>query len=116
MQNKLLKLFFLICLAAVSSSAVLFAQQERTVTGTVVDEANAALPGASIVVKGTTIGTASDMNGRFSLTVPEGATTLVITFIGMEPVEQPITSVPMMITMDLAKTEVDAVGSCQRLG
>jgi len=109
MQNKLLKLFFLICLAVVSSSAVLFAQQERTVTGTVVDEANAALPGASIVVKGTTIGTASDLNGRFSLTVPEGATTLVVSFIGMEPVERPITSEPMMITMELAKTEVDAV-------
>ncbi|HUW91744.1 MAG TPA: TonB-dependent receptor [Bacteroidales bacterium] len=109
MQNKLLKLFFLICLAAVTSSGVLFAQQGRTITGTVVDEDNAALPGASIVVKGTTIGTASDLSGKFSLTVPEGATTLVITFVGMEIVEVPITSEPMMITMELSKMEVDAV-------
>ena len=77
MQNKLLRLTFLICLAAVMSSTVLYAQQ-RTVTGKVLDDTNAALPGASIVVKGTTIGTASDLNGNFSLQVPSGATTLVI--------------------------------------
>src|SRR5512133_243177 len=108
MQNKLLRLTFLICLAAVMSSAVLYAQQ-RTVTGRVMDDTNAALPGASIVVKGTTIGTASDINGNFSFQVPAGATTLVVSFIGMDTKEVPIAAGPMIITMTMSAKEVDAV-------
>ncbi len=72
------------------SSAVLFAQQ-RTVTGRVLDDSNAGLPGASVVVKGTTIGTATDLNGNFSFQVPSDATTLVVTFVGMDIIEVPIT-------------------------
>jgi TonB-linked SusC/RagA family outer membrane protein len=108
MQNKFLRLTFLICLAAVLSSSVLYAQQ-RTVTGKVVDESNAALPGASIVVKGTTIGTASDLNGNFSFSVPEDATTLVVSFIGMDTKEVPITSGPMTISLTMTSEQVDAV-------
>lgn len=109
MQNKLLRFLFLICLVAGTFTDVLYAQQQRTVTGTVVDEGNAALPGASIVVKGTTIGTASDLNGNFSFNVPGGSTTLVVSFIGMETKEVPITTGPVNIRMELSKTEVDAV-------
>ncbi len=108
MQNKLLRKTFLICLAAVMSTTVLFSQQ-RTVTGKVVDDTNAALPGASVVVKGTTIGTASDLNGNFTLQVPSDATTLVITFVGMDTKEVPITAGPMTITMTMSAEEVDAV-------
>lgn len=108
MQNKLLRLSFLICLAAVMSSTALYAQQ-RTVTGKVLDDTNAALPGASIVVKGTTIGTASDLSGNFSFTVPSDATTLVVSFIGMDTQEVPITAGPITITMTMAAEEVDAV-------
>ena len=79
MQNKLLRITFLVCLAVVMSSATLFGQQ-KTVTGKVLDDSNAALPGASIVAKGTTIGTATDLNGNFTLTVPADATTLVVSF------------------------------------
>ncbi|MCB9028400.1 MAG: TonB-dependent receptor [Bacteroidales bacterium] len=108
MQNKLFRQTFLICLAAVMSSAVLFAQQ-RTVTGRVLDDTNAGLPGASIVVKGTTIGTASDLNGNFSFQVPSDATTLVVTFVGMDTREVPITDGPMTITLTMSAEEVDAV-------
>lgn len=108
MQNKLLRKTFLICLAAVMSTALLFSQQ-RTVTGKIVDDTNAALPGASVVVKGTTIGTASDLNGNFTLQVPSDATTLVITFVGMDTREVPITAGPMTITMTMSAEEVDAV-------
>ncbi len=108
MQNKLLRLTFLICLAAVMSTTMLFAQQ-RTVTGKVVDDNNAALPGASVVVKGTTIGTATDLNGNFSLQVPSEATTLVITFVGMDTKEVPVTAGPINVTMTMSAEEVDAV-------
>src|SRR5690606_37806332 len=108
MQNKLLRLTFLICLAAVMSTTMLFAQQ-RTVTGRVVDDNNAALHGASVVVKGTTIGTATDLNGNFTLPVPSDASTLVITFVGMDAKEVPITAGPINVTLTMSAEEVDAV-------
>lgn len=57
--------------------------QESTVkvTGKVVDESNMPIPGASIVIKGTTVGVATDIDGAFTLNVPVGAT-LRFSFIG----------------------------------
>src|SRR5690606_31065000 len=52
-----------------------------TVTGTVVDEAGEPIPGVTVSVSGTTTGTATDLNGNYSLTVPEGSS-LVFSFIG----------------------------------
>ena len=49
-------------------------------------------PGVPVVVKGTTIGTATDVDGAFTLSVPNDAATLVISFIGMKTVELPIGS------------------------
>ncbi len=57
--------------------------QTRDVTGSVTSaEDGATIPGASVVVKGTTVGTITDMDGKFSLKVPQGASTLVISFVG----------------------------------
>src|SRR5690606_4335008 len=44
-----------------------------TVTGTVVDEAGMPIPGVTVSVSGTVTGTATDLDGRYSLTVPEGS-------------------------------------------
>ena len=55
--------------------------QTIVVTGTVSD-ANGPLPGVSVRIKGTTSGTATDMNGRFSLNVPDGDAVLQFSFIG----------------------------------
>ncbi|TGE06695.1 TonB-dependent receptor [Hymenobacter fodinae] len=52
-----------------------------TVTGRVVDEKGSAMPGVNVVVKGTAIGTQTDVDGRYSVTAPEGAT-LVFSFVG----------------------------------
>ena len=111
MQNKLLKLTFLICLVAVVFPAVLSAQQQtRTITGTVMDESNAALPGATIKVKGTTIGTNSGADGSFTLQVPEGSNTLEVTFIGMEPQEVTITpGIPIKITLVTTQSMLNEV-------
>ena len=43
--------------------------------------------GASVLVAGTSVGTVTDSNGRFSLTVPAGSSILRITYVGMEPIE-----------------------------
>ena len=54
----------------IGSSGWLLAQTDRTVTGTVVGENGEAVPGTSILVKGTTTGTTTDVKGEFSLRVP----------------------------------------------
>lgn len=55
---------------------------QRTVTGKVTDDQGEALIGASILVKGTTVGTVTDIDGGYSLNVPDEGTTLVITYTG----------------------------------
>jgi TonB-linked SusC/RagA family outer membrane protein len=58
-----------------------------TVTGRVTDEKGEGLPGVSVVVKGTTTGTATDVNGGYSLNVPDPNGTLVFSFVGYLPQE-----------------------------
>lgn len=57
-------------------------QTPGTISGVVVDERGAPIPGTSVLVKGTTIGTATDLEGRYSLTLPTSAKSLVFSFIG----------------------------------
>ena len=65
----------------------LIVQQQKTVSGTVRDETGQALPGVSVVVKGTTQGTVTDINGEYSISnVPEDAI-LVFSFVGMRAQE-----------------------------
>ena len=68
----------------------LFAQT-REISGAVTSsEDGAAIPGVSVVVKGTTLGTVTDMNGAFSLRIPANAQTLMFSFVGMNSLEVPI--------------------------
>ncbi|MDI9882038.1 SusC/RagA family TonB-linked outer membrane protein [Flectobacillus longus] len=72
---------FLLCLIMMLSTFATFAQ-DRKITGTILDEQGAALPGANIQVKGTSKGVSADANGKYSISVPANASTLVFTFIG----------------------------------
>lgn len=65
-------------------------QTPGSISGLVLDEQGQALPGATVLVKGTTIGTTTDLEGRYSLTLPTTAKTLVFHFIGMRSEELPI--------------------------
>ncbi|WPR75847.1 TonB-dependent receptor [Algoriphagus sp. NG3] len=72
----------------VLTSAAAFAQ--KTVTGTVLDEYDMGLPGVSVLVKGTTTGTATDIDGKFTLNVPNDDAVLVFSFIGYAKLEQTV--------------------------
>jgi TonB-linked SusC/RagA family outer membrane protein len=72
----------LLGLAFLFAAASAFAQG-RVVTGKVTSgEDGLPIPGASVIVKGTTIGTATDLDGNFSLNVPQDNNVLVISFVG----------------------------------
>lgn len=66
--------------------------QERVVTGTITNEANESLPGVNIILKGTTQGTTSDIDGAYSIQVPGEDAVLVFSFIGYETQETPVGS------------------------
>ena len=64
-------------------NAMAFAQG-RVVTGTVTSlEDGMGVPGATVLVKGTTIGTATDIDGKYSINIPAGSNVLVFTFVGL---------------------------------
>lgn len=84
MRQKLLLIW--LCLI-IGSMGLSFGQDPRRITGKVTDERGEALPGVSIVAKGTTIGTTTDVDGRFTLTVPDNASKLVLSFVGKATLE-----------------------------
>lgn len=85
------RLSFLLSGVIVLSCTHLTYAQDHQVSGRVTASDNSeALPGASILVKGTTIGTTSDADGGYSLAVPSPNDTLVFTFIGYQTLEEPI--------------------------
>ena len=86
MRKKITFLFILL----ISAASVALAQN-ITVTGTVSDKAGAALPGVSVSVKGTTTGTQTDVNGKYSISVPANGT-LRFTFIGYTQKETDVAS------------------------
>ncbi|RYZ28140.1 MAG: TonB-dependent receptor [Chitinophagaceae bacterium] len=61
--------------------------QDRKITGTVTDERQAPLAGATVTVKGTKNATTTDVAGRFSVNAPTNANTLVISYVGMQTQE-----------------------------
>jgi len=82
------KLMFLIVLFVFAGISTLMAQT-RVITGTVTSavEGEGPIPGVTVQVKSTTIGTVTDANGKYTLSVPENATTLIFTYIGMKKQE-----------------------------
>jgi hypothetical protein len=65
----------------VFAGTLVFAQ-ERTVSGTVKDGAGTVMPGVNVIVKGTSVGTTSDVGGNYTISMPDGSSVLVFSFIG----------------------------------
>jgi len=85
-------------------------QQKKDLNGTVKDAKGLTLPGASVVVKGTTIGTITDNDGKYNLSVPADAKILVFSFVGMKMQEIAITGkTTVNITLDEETVGVDEV-------
>ncbi|MDO4461735.1 MAG: TonB-dependent receptor [Bacteroidia bacterium] len=81
-MRKLLLIVSILMLACGSLLA-----QSRTITGTVIGDDGLPIPGASVVVKGTTTGTVTDFDGNYSLSVPADANVLCFGFVGMQNLE-----------------------------
>lgn len=78
----------LLAMACVFLFSHVLMAQERTVSGRVTSsEDGSALPGVNVIIKGTSSGTATDADGRYSLAVPSGGGALVFSFIGLQSQE-----------------------------
>jgi hypothetical protein len=98
---KRILLLFSLLLIAVSSVVAQTVMISGTVTGS---EDGLPLPGVNITVKGTTMGAISGTDGKYSLSAPVSAQTLVFSFIGFVTQEVPIsgrTSVDVVLKQDL---------------
>jgi len=88
--------------------------QEVNITGTVLDETDTPLPGATVLLKGTTIGTTTDLSGKYSLDVPRANAVLVFSFIGYTTQEIPVgnqSQLDVKMTTDLSSLdEVVVIG------
>lgn len=73
-------LFFIVFLCCINVLSVM--AQELSISGVVKDENNQSLPGATVVVKGTTQGTITNIDGGFSLMVPGAESVISISFVG----------------------------------
>jgi TonB-linked SusC/RagA family outer membrane protein len=89
-------------------------QQLKIINGTVADKTGIALPGVTVVVKGTTIGTLTESNGNFSLKIPLDAKILTFSFVGMKTSEVTISEkTPINVVMEeetIGIEEVVAIG------
>lgn len=79
-------------------SAISWAQN-KTITGKVVDENNAGVVGASVMVQNSTIGTVTDENGDFTLSVPANAPALVVSIVGFATQVVPITGNTISVSL-----------------
>ncbi|MCX6237655.1 MAG: TonB-dependent receptor [Bacteroidia bacterium] len=100
--------FFLVgifFLSQLSASA-----QQKTISGTIIGDDKAPIPGASIIVKGTTTGTVTDYDGKFTLKIPNSANTLVFSFVGLISKEIPVgTGTVFNVTLSASTIGIDEV-------
>lgn len=100
----ILKIIFLYAFLTFIGTLVLNAQ-EREVTGTVTTDAGVTLPGASVLIKGTVTGTITDLDGKFSITVPDADAMLEFSFVGYQTQEvqvgtQSIINVTLLLRLE----------------
>lgn len=111
-MKKVYQHFFVVSLMLCLLAVPLYAQQ-ATITGTIKDATGEAIPGVSVLVKGTSRGASTDEQGKFTLQA-SASDVLVISFIGYKTIERPVgnqTAIDIVLEEDLATLdEVVVVG------
>jgi len=85
--------------------------QKKTISGVITSKDDGAtIPGVTVLVKGTTVGTTSDINGKYLIVVPERSNTLVFSFVGMKAQEIEVTqSATINIVMETDVLNIEGV-------
>lgn len=82
---------------------------DKVISGRVTDESGNALQGVSVIVRGTSTGTTTDGNGRFSLTVEDNAKVLIFSIVGYVSIEREITGTTIDATLRKYESGLDEV-------
>ena len=110
--NNIYKRYGIVVVLLVASTFIAHAQ--ITVTGVITDENNTPMPGAEIMIKGTTQGTLTNTEGEYSIEVPDGESVLVFRFVGYSPQEITVgeqTAISLQMSPDIqALDQVVVVG------
>jgi TonB-linked SusC/RagA family outer membrane protein len=106
MKKNLRKIFLPLCILLLSITSW---AQNRNVTGKVTDESGNGIAGASVIVKGTVLGTSSNQEGEFSLSVPGSASTLVISAVNFVQQEVAISDRSLHITLKSTSVDLNEV-------
>ena len=83
--------------------------QAKVVKGTVTDQAGETIISASVVVKGTSVGTITDLDGNYELDVPDDAQTLVFSYLGYKTEEVAISNLVINVTLAEDRQVLDEV-------
>lgn len=102
MKKTVLTLIFTICVFFLNA-------QNHVVEGVVSDDTGETLPGVTVLVKGTKIGTTTDINGKYKIRLPIGMKTLVFSFIGMQTQEIKVDGKLLNVTLSMDSKMLDEV-------
>lgn len=93
---------FLLTLCCIGLLAIQVLQaQVRQVSGTITEAGNnQPIPGATVVVKGTSVGTVTGVDGKYRLDVPQNAKTLVFSFVGMKSAEMAVSGSVLNVALE----------------
>lgn len=83
--------------------------QDRTISGTVLDEKQVPIPGAVITVKGSSIKAGTDADGKFRLVAPANANTLIVSFLGYSSQEVEVGKSPIRVSLQPNSTALETV-------
>ena len=102
----------MVCLLFIAASTSAYAQL-TTVTGTIVDEENVPLIGVNVLIKGTSTGTVSDLDGAYRIEVPDASSILVFSYTGYSEAEEVLngrTLIDVVLQEGVGLNEVVVVG------
>ncbi|MFC5683102.1 SusC/RagA family TonB-linked outer membrane protein [Flavobacterium sp. MAHUQ-51] len=94
---------------SIENKIVISVVQQKQIKGTVTDTGGNPLPGVNITVKGTNIFAQTDFNGEFTINVPDNATKLIISFIGMETQEVSVGKTTIKVILKESGENLDEV-------